>query len=133
MATGGLGRWSWTTAAVVATLSIAIGVSTAIYAVFNYALLRPLQASDGSQGLVSLDSICHLEPSRKPAMKAVIQKQVNKRELVLVEFEGSDSIQHWMKPELVGAKIEINDAPKLKATRPSNKSLFSTLYCFKTM
>ncbi|MFM6927313.1 MAG: winged helix-turn-helix domain-containing protein [Bdellovibrio sp.] len=71
----------------------------------EYLLQRALR----SQALVSLDSICYLEPSRKPTMRALIQKKVAKQELVPVHIEGSDKIQHWMKPELMGKNIKIDE------------------------
>lgn len=70
----------------------------------EYQLERALRA----QALVSLDSICHLEPSRKPAMKALIQKQMDQQELIPVHIEGSEKIQHWMKPELLNKKVKID-------------------------
>jgi len=71
----------------------------------EYLLQRALR----SQALVSLESICHLEPSRKPAMQALIQKQIQKQELIPVRIEGSEKIQHWMKPEILSKNIKIDD------------------------
>lgn len=70
-----------------------------------YLLERALR----SQGLVSLDSICHLEPSRKKVMKTLIQRQVDNRDLLPIHIEGSEKIQHWMKPELLDKNIEIEN------------------------
>lgn len=44
----------------------------------EYLLDRALR----SQAIVSLDSICYLEAARKPAMKAVVEKWVNKKKLI---------------------------------------------------
>lgn len=71
----------------------------------TYLLERALR----SQALVSLDSICHLEPSRKTAMNALIQKQVSKQDLVPIQIEGSEKIQHWAKPEILEKKILIDN------------------------
>ncbi len=70
-----------------------------------YLLERALR----SQALVSIDSICHLEPSRKPVMKALIQKQVDNQELIPVQIEGSEKILHWMNPQLLEKKIKIDN------------------------
>jgi len=69
----------------------------------EYLLERALR----SQGLVSLDSICHLEPSRKKKMNALIQKRVDNRDLLPISIEGSEKIQHWMKPDIFEEKIEL--------------------------
>lgn len=68
-----------------------------------YLLERALR----SQRLVSLDSICHLEPSRKKIMNALIQKRVDDRDLLPISIEGSERIQHWIKPEILEEKIEL--------------------------
>lgn len=72
---------------------------------FNeYVLERALK----SQALVSLDSICYLEASRKPAIKALIQEQIDKQRLITIDIEGMDQIQHWMRPELLNRKVKID-------------------------
>lgn len=68
----------------------------------EYLLERALR----SQGLVSLDSICYLEPSRKKIMSNLIQKRVKDRDLLPVQIEGSEKIQHWIKPGLLEKKID---------------------------
>jgi uncharacterized protein len=70
----------------------------------EYLLARALR----SQALVSLDSICYLEPSRKPAIAALIQRQVSQSELKPIYIEGSKKIQHWLKPELLEKKIDVD-------------------------
>jgi uncharacterized protein YcaQ len=71
----------------------------------EYRLDRALR----SQAMVSLDSICHLEPSRKSVMKELILNKVEKQELISLQIEGSEKIQHWMKPELLKKKVKIDD------------------------
>lgn len=71
----------------------------------EYMLERALR----SQAMVSLESICHLEPSRKPAMKELILKKVENKDLIALNIEGSEKIQHWMKPEILKKKIKIDD------------------------
>lgn len=70
----------------------------------EYLLERALR----SQALVSLESICYLEPSRKAAMKALIQKHIEKQELIPIHVDGMEKIQHWMKPDLLKEKVKID-------------------------
>jgi uncharacterized protein YcaQ len=71
----------------------------------NYLLERALR----SQAIVSLDSICYLEPSRKAAMNELIQNQVQNQQLVSLQIEDSEKIQYWVKPEILEKKILIDD------------------------
>ncbi|MFB9268643.1 winged helix-turn-helix domain-containing protein [Bradyrhizobium erythrophlei] len=60
-----------------------------------YLLDRALRA----QGLVSLDSICHLDaPSKKP-VRRLIDARVRRNELVPVALEGAGKQEHWARPE----------------------------------
>jgi uncharacterized protein YcaQ len=62
--------------------------------ILNYQLERALR----SQGLVSLESICHLDvPSRGPMLR-VIEGRVRRKALVPVRLEGTDKL-HWATPE----------------------------------
>jgi hypothetical protein len=63
--------------------------------ILNYLLDRALR----SQGLVSLDSICHLNAGRKTAIKALIESRVRKGELIPILIKGREKIQHWVLPE----------------------------------
>ena len=54
-----------------------------------------------SQGLVSLDSICHLEPSRKPDVRAIIEARVKRGTLVPVVIAGVSKIEHWATAEVL--------------------------------
>lgn len=47
-----------------------------------------------SQGLVSLDSICHLNAPAKKAVRELIDSRVRRKLLVPVRIEGS-SVEHW--------------------------------------
>ena len=60
-----------------------------------YMLDRALRA----QGVVSLDSICHLDAPRKPAVRAVIEAEMARRRLRPVVIEGAEAIAHWARPE----------------------------------
>jgi uncharacterized protein len=57
----------------------------------EYLLDRALR----SQGIVSLDSICHLDAKRKPAIVRLIEARVRRRELMAVELEGAEKPGHW--------------------------------------
>ncbi len=68
----------------------------------NYLLDRALRA----QGIVSLDSICHLNARSKPSIRQVIDARVRRHELVPVELEGAEKLEHWARPEVIEAAIE---------------------------
>jgi uncharacterized protein len=75
--------------------------------VLAHRLDRALQA----QGLVSLDSVCHLDAGRKPAMARLIEARVRRGELVPVALEGAAKVAHWARPLALDATIEL--APDL--------------------
>ncbi len=54
-----------------------------------------------SQGLVSLDSICHLEPSAKPAVLALIESRLRRKQLLEVAIEGAERVKLWAAPEMM--------------------------------
>jgi uncharacterized protein len=60
-----------------------------------YLLDRALRA----QGLVSLDSICHLDAPSKAAIRRLIEARVRARELVPIALEGAGKQEHWANPE----------------------------------
>lgn len=51
-----------------------------------------------SQGVVSLDSICHLDAPRKKAVAGLIGSRVRRGELVPVAVEGAGKQEHWVTP-----------------------------------
>jgi uncharacterized protein YcaQ len=67
----------------------------------NYLLDRALR----SQGVVSLDSICHLAAPRKSAIRRLIAARVRRKELVPVALEGS-KFEHWARPEALDAALD---------------------------
>ena len=67
--------------------------------VVTYLLDRALR----SQGIVSLDSVCHLDAKRKPAVRKLIERRVRRRELLPVVIEGSERIEHWAEPSCLAA------------------------------
>jgi uncharacterized protein len=60
-----------------------------------------LDRSLRSQGVVSLDSICHLDAPSKPAVRRVIEARVRKKELLPVAIAGAGKQEHWLRPELL--------------------------------
>ena len=60
-----------------------------------YLLDRALRA----QGLVSLDSICHLDAPSKPSIRRLIETRVRRNELVPVALEGAGKQEHWARPD----------------------------------
>jgi uncharacterized protein len=56
-----------------------------------YLLDRALRA----QGLVSLDSICHLDAPSKPGVRRLIEARIRRRELLPVVLEGAGKQEHW--------------------------------------
>ncbi|MGD0143005.1 MAG: winged helix DNA-binding domain-containing protein, partial [Rhizomicrobium sp.] len=65
----------------------------------NHLLDRALR----SQGIVSLDSICHLDAPRKPGIRRIIDARMRRGELVPVDFDGMGKFGHWARPETLAA------------------------------
>ena len=65
--------------------------------VSNYLLDRALRA----QGVVSLDSICHLDAPAKPGVRRAIEARLRRNELVPVALEGAGKQEHWMQPDVL--------------------------------
>ena len=68
----------------------------------EYLLDRALR----SQGLVSLDSACHLDATRKPAIRQLIEARVRRKQLVPIALEGAGKVEHWARPEVLEAASE---------------------------
>jgi uncharacterized protein YcaQ len=60
-----------------------------------YLLERALRA----QGVVSLDSVCHLDAASKPGVRQLIEAAVRRKQLVPVALEGAAKLQHWARPD----------------------------------
>jgi uncharacterized protein YcaQ len=60
----------------------------------GYLLDRGLRA----QGVVSLDSVCHLDAPSKAAVRRLIETRVRAGELVPVALEGAGKQEHWTAP-----------------------------------
>lgn len=67
-----------------------------------YLLDRALRA----QGVVSLDSICHLDAPSKAKVKGLIASRVRRGDLVAVDIEGAGKQSHWAAPATLDAKRE---------------------------
>lgn len=52
-----------------------------------------------TQGVVSLDSVCHLDAASKPAMRRLIETRRRRKELVPVVLAGAEKVEHWASPE----------------------------------
>ena len=63
--------------------------------VVDYLLTRALR----SQGLVSLNSICHLDAKRKTAVRTAIETRTRRGELTSVVVEGAGTSEHWLEPQ----------------------------------
>ena len=61
----------------------------------EYLLRRALQ----SQGMVSLDSICHGNTGLKSTVAALIDATVKRKKLLAVHLDGHPKMQHWIRPE----------------------------------
>jgi uncharacterized protein len=72
-----------------------------------YLLDRAIRA----QGLVSLDSICHLDAPSKPSVRRLIAARVRRGELVPVALEGAGKQEHWARPETLEAAGDSTSEP----------------------
>ena len=74
--------------------------------IIHYLLDRALRA----QGIVSLDSICHLDAPSKAQVRRLIEARVRRNELVPVALEGAGKQKHWAAP----ATLENAGGPALE-------------------
>ncbi|WFU26576.1 crosslink repair DNA glycosylase YcaQ family protein [Bradyrhizobium sp. CB1717] len=61
-----------------------------------------------SQGVVSLDSICHLDAPRKKAVAGMIATRVRRGELIPVAIEGAGKQEHWATPAALETNGEVS-------------------------
>ncbi|RDJ21788.1 winged helix DNA-binding domain-containing protein [Bosea caraganae] len=73
----------------------------------DYLLDRALR----TQGLISLDSACHLDAPSKPGLAKLIASRIRKKKLVPVALEGPGKTAHWGRPELLEEAPEPVAAP----------------------
>ena len=57
-----------------------------------------LDRSLRSQGIVSLDSVCHLDAPSKKAVRRLIEARIRRGELLPVALEGAGKQEHWAAP-----------------------------------
>ena len=67
--------------------------------VLDYLIDRALR----SQGIVTLDSICHLVPSLKGAVRERIEVRMRKKEILAVDVEEAGKVEHWARPKALEA------------------------------
>lgn len=65
----------------------------------DYLLDRALRA----QGVVSLDSICHLDAPSKAIVRKLIEARTRRNELVPIALDGAGKQEHWGTPEILDA------------------------------
>jgi uncharacterized protein len=70
--------------------------------IIAYLLDRALRA----QGVVSLDSICHLDAPSKAAVRRLIEARCRRNELVAVAIEGAGKQEHWARPETLETALD---------------------------
>lgn len=76
--------------------------AASIAEVTAYLLDRALR----SQGVVSLDSICHLDAPSKKQVARLIAQRVRRGEVVPVALEGGGKVEHWAAPEALAHAAE---------------------------
>jgi uncharacterized protein len=72
----------------------------------------------GAQGLVSLDSICHLDAPRKAAVGKLIGQRVRRGDLIPIALEGAGKHEHWARPEVIEANGDEADASLVHILSP---------------
>lgn len=79
-----------------------------------YMLDRALRA----QGVVSLDSICHLDTPRKRAIRKLINARVRRGALEPVTLDGAGKQEHWAAPEVIAANRDLAAASLVHILSP---------------
>ncbi|MET0708549.1 MAG: crosslink repair DNA glycosylase YcaQ family protein [Tardiphaga sp.] len=59
-----------------------------------------------SQGIVSLDSICHLDAPSKAAVRKLIEARMRRGELAGVALDGAGKQEHWAEPAALEGSSE---------------------------
>jgi uncharacterized protein YcaQ len=100
-----------------------------------YLLDRALRA----QGVVSLDSICHLDAPSKKAVRHMIEARRRRKELVAVAIEGAGKQEHWVRPETLEVSGEATEErvhilspfDPLMIQRKRSHLIFGYEHCFE--
>jgi uncharacterized protein len=103
--------------------------------ILRYLLERGLRA----QGIVTLDSICHLDAKRKPAIRRQIEASVRRKELVPLRMHGAEKLECWARPEALdtpptpqeGLTHILSPFDPLIIQRKRLKQFFGYAHCFE--
>lgn len=69
-----------------------------------------LERATRSQGIITVDSVCHLEKkATKDLIGKLIQKKVKLGELVEVSIDGTSKVQFYAKPETLEQELEASE------------------------
>jgi uncharacterized protein len=79
-----------------------------------YLLDRALRA----QGIVSLDSICHLDAPSKNAVRHLIEARVRRKELVPIALEDAGKQEHWARPDALEPAAQGSDGELVHILSP---------------
>ncbi len=71
----------------------------------HYILDRALR----SQGIVSLDSVCYLEPKMKKPVSLLIEKKLNASELIEIKIDQIQKVKFYARPESLDQKIRTSE------------------------
>jgi uncharacterized protein YcaQ len=82
--------------------------------ILGYRLDRALR----SQGVVSLDSVCYLEPRLKPGMRALIEARMRRKELLPIALDEAGKQEHWARPETLETRPEPGTAGMVHILSP---------------
>lgn len=66
--------------------------------IVDYLIDRSLR----SQGIVTLDSICHLAAGSKSAVRERIEARMRKKDMIAVAVEDAGKVEHWARPGVEG-------------------------------
>jgi hypothetical protein len=86
--------------------------------VLTYLLDRALR----SQGLVSLDSICHLDAPRKAAIRQLIDSRIRHKQLLPVAVAGGGKLEHWVEPQALEPTPATDQVPPAVPVRSAHHS-----------
>lgn len=70
----------------------------------NYMIDRTIR----SQSIISLDSICHLQPQKKISIEKILNQRVAHKKLIEIDMPTAGKTKHWMPPDILDQKIKTN-------------------------
>lgn len=70
--------------------------------ILNYKIDRALNA----QGIVSLDSICYLNPSQKKKIESLLQSRIKNNTLIEVHINNLEKTKFWLEPKRLETKVK---------------------------